>query len=167
MKTKKLTALAMLTALSLIIFIVEAQLPPLAPIPGIKLGLANIVTLITIFMYGRKEAFCVLALRIGLGSVFAGHMLSLIYSISGGLLSYTVMALSYKLFDTKRIWVVSILGAIAHNTGQVLAAVIITLVPDIMWYLPVLVISAILTGAFTGVIAMLILGNKNIRRYME
>ena len=71
MKTKKLTALAMLTALSLIIFIIEAQLPPLAPIPGIKLGLANIVTLITICMYGRKEAFCVLAMRIGLGTVFA------------------------------------------------------------------------------------------------
>ncbi len=167
MKTKKLTALAMLTALSLIIFIIEAQLPPLVPIPGIKLGLANIVTLITIYMYGRKEAFCVLALRIGLGTVFTGHMLSLIYSISGGLLSYIVMALLFKLFDTKRLWVISILCAIAHNIGQITAAVAITHVPELIWYLPALMISAIITGAFTGVIAMLILNNRNIRRYME
>ena len=167
MKTKKLTALAMLTALSLIIFIIEAQLPPLAPIPGIKLGLANIVTLITIYMYGRKEAFCVLALRIGLGAVFAGHMLSLIYSISGGLLSYIVMALLYKLFDTKKVWVISVLCAVAHNVGQIIAAVAITHVPEIIWYLPALIISAIITGALTGVVAMLILNNKNIRGYTE
>lgn len=167
MRTKKLVVIAMLTALSLVIFIIEAQLPPLAPVPGIKLGLANIVTLITLSILGRKEAFCVMALRIVLGAVFTGHMMSLIYSACGGLLCFIVMALMFGIFKDNRLWVLSVFGAVAHNAGQLAAAVAITGTAEVLWYSPLLLISAILTGAFTGCLAMLILKNKSVRRYLK
>ena len=167
MRTKKLTALAMLAALSLVIFIIEAQIPPIVPVPGIKLGLANVVTLVTISMFGRKEAFCVLALRITLGAVFTGQMMSLIYSASGGLLCFIAMALLFGVFKDERLWVTSVFGAVAHNTGQLLTAYAVTRVAAVFWYAPMLMISAIVTGAFTGVLAMLILKNKYIRGYTK
>lgn len=160
MNTKKLTSLSMLLALSLIIFIVEAQLPPLAPVPGIKMGLANIITLVTLVWYGRKEAFTLLMLRIILGSVFTGHLMSCLYSMAGGLLCFLTMAVAIK--PINKIWVVSILGAISHNTGQIIAAVFMLSSWTILGYLPILTASAVITGAFTGVIAALLLKNKNL-----
>ena len=85
MKTKKLTAMALLTAVALIIFVVEAQIPALVPIPGIKLGLANIVTVFTVFAIGAKEGAAVLFVRVFLGAVFAGNFSTILYSGAGGL----------------------------------------------------------------------------------
>ena len=165
MRTKKLAALAMLTAMSLVIFMIEAQLPPLAPIPGIKLGLANIVTLITMVKLGRREAFLVLILRILLGSVFAGHMLSLMYSLAGGALCFCVMAM--LIGSRLPVWVVSVFGAIAHNIGQVAVAVAVTRLGQITAFLPLLLVSAIVTGAFTGCVATAIINNKSIWRSID
>ena len=159
MNTKKLTSLSMLLTLSLIIFIVEAQLPPLAPMPGIKLGLANIITLVTLVWYGRKEALTLLVLRIILGSIFAGHLMSLLYSMAGGLLCFLTMAAAIK--PINKIWVVSILGAISHNIGQIIAAVFMLSSWVILGYLPILTVSAVITGAFTGVVASFLLKSKN------
>lgn len=165
MRTKKLAALAMLTAMSLVIFMVEAQLPPLAPIPGIKLGLANIVTLITMAKLGRKDAFLVLMLRILLGSVFAGQTMSLMYSLAGGVLCFCMMAI---LIGSKLpVWVVSVFGATAHNIGQVAVAVAVTRLEQITVFLPLLLVSAIVTGAFTGCIAAAIIKSKNIWRGID
>ncbi|MGM9937891.1 MAG: Gx transporter family protein [Candidatus Ornithomonoglobus sp.] len=166
MSTKKLTALSMLAAISLIIFIIEAQLPPLAPIPGIKLGLANIITLITLIWFGRKEAFTVLMLRIVLGSIFTGQMMSFMYSMAGGLLCFFVMSLSVKIFRN-RLWITSVFGALAHNIGQVIAAIIITSTWQIVGYLPVLAVSAVITGAFTGYAARFIAKHKMIEAGRE
>lgn len=152
MKTKKLTRISMLTAIALIIFIIEAQLPPLAPIPGIKLGLANVITLVTLCWFGRRESFFVAMLRIVLGSVFAGHMMSFMYSAAGGLLCFLVMSLTIKALKNK-LWVVSILGALAHNVGQIAVAVFVTSTWQIIAYLPILAVSAVITGAFTGLAA--------------
>ena len=161
MKTRKLTVLAMLTALALIIFIVEAQLPPLAPVPGIKMGLANIITLITLVWFGRKEAFTVLMLRIIMGSIFAGQMMSLIYSLAGGILCFVVMSLLIAPLKDK-LWVVSVFGAAAHNIGQIIIAVLITSTWQIAAYLPLLIISAVVTGAFTGAISTFISKRKDL-----
>lgn len=158
MNTKKLTSLSMLLALSLIIFIVEAQLPPLAPVPGIKIGLANIVTLVTLVWYGRKEAFTLLVLRIILGSVFTGHLMSFLYSMAGGLLCFLTMSVTVK--PINKIWVVSILGAVSHNIGQIIAAVFMLSSWAILGYLPILIVSAVITGAFTGIAAKLLLKSK-------
>ena len=93
MKTKKLTLLALLTAIALTIFMVEAQIPPLVPIPGIKLGLANIVTVFAVFALGPMDAVLVLAARIFLGAVFAGNFSTIFYSAAGGALAIAVTIL--------------------------------------------------------------------------
>lgn len=150
-KTKTLTAMSVLTALALIIFMVEAQIPTLTAIPGIKLGLANIVTLIALKFLGRKEAGMILAARIILGSVFAGNFSIILFSGAGGLLCYILMSLAIHRIG--QLWVVSVLGAIAHNAGQLIAAALIMKSASVFLYMPVLMISAIITGVFTGICA--------------
>lgn len=165
MNTRKLTLMAMLLGLSLSIFVIESQLPPLAPIPGIKLGLANIITLISLYALGRREAFTVFALRVVLGSVFAGNLVGFIYSACGGALSFAVMSLFMIFIKENSMWVTSVMGAVGHNAGQIAAAVIITKTVQIVWYLPVLMISAVLTGVFTGVLAQILL--KRLKKAKE
>lgn len=157
--------MAMLLALALIIFVIEAQLPPLAPVPGIKLGLANVITLVSLYMLGRREAFVILILRIILSSIFAGNLVGFFYSVSGGILSFAVMSAMMIFIKENRMWVTSAMGAIGHNIGQIAAAVIIMKTPQIIWYLPVLLISAVITGVFTGVLAQTAL--KRLRKIKE
>ena len=86
--------MALLTAVALTIFMVELQLPALAPIPGVKLGLANIITVYAMFVLGPRDTACILLVRILLGSIFSGQLMALFYSLAGGLLCYLVMLLS-------------------------------------------------------------------------
>ena len=153
MRVKRITRMALLTAIALTIFMVEARLPGLAPIPGVKLGLSNIVTVWALFALGPADAGMILLARILLGSLFAGHWMILIYSLSGGLLCYLVCLLARRVTTDRQIWVVSILGAMAHNVGQLLAATVITGTWSIWYYGPVLLLSGLLTGAFTGLAA--------------
>ena len=154
LKVKTLTTIGILTALALIIFIVEAQIPPPVAVPGVKLGLANVVTLITLIFLGRREAGLVLAARIILGSIFAGSVSTIIFSATGGVFCFAVMAFTVNRIPRKQLWVVSVLGAIAHNVGQLLAACFVMGTVSIWYYAPVLFISAIVTGVFTGFCAM-------------
>lgn len=153
---KRLTRNAMLTAVALSIFIVEAQLPVLVPIPGVKLGLANIITVYSMFMFGPRDTFFIFICRVLLGSIFAGQMMSLFYSLCGGLSCYLLMFFLRKIVTINQIWVCSVLGAIAHNIGQIIAAIIITGTPAIVSYLPILLISGILSGIFTGFTAQFV-----------
>lgn len=155
-KTKKLALMAMLTAASLIVFVIEAQIPAPVPVPGVKLGLANIITLIAMLLLGRREAGLILLVRIAMGSVFAGGVSGFIFSICGGVLAYAVMCFTVKAFPEKMLWVVSALGAIAHNAGQLAAAAAITKTAALFIYAPVLLASGIITGVFTGLAAMYI-----------
>lgn len=150
--------MAMLTAVSLIIFVVEAQIPPIVPIPGVKLGLANIITLTAMVLMGRRDAGLILLCRIVLGSAFAGGISGLLFSIAGGALAYVIMCLLLNAFRDKLIWVLSIFGAIGHNIGQLAAALLVTGTPMIaVYYGPALLAAGILTGAFTGLGAMFLL----------
>ena len=153
MKTKRLTQAALLTAIALTIFMVEAQLPTLAPIPGKKLGLANIVTVYAMFLLGPVDTLAILLCRIVLGSLFAGQLMSMLYSLGGGLSCYMVMLLLRKLLTKKQIWVCGIIGAIAHNIGQICVAIGIIRTSALLYYLPLLMVSGILTGCFTGLCA--------------
>lgn len=162
MSTRKLTFLSILLCLAMIIFILEAQIPPIAPIPGIKLGLANVINLTALYMFGRREAFAILVLRIVLSSVFIGNFSVFMYSFAGGIVCFLFMSIAKLFIPEKRMWVTSVLGAVGHNTGQILTAVFITGTPQIAWYLPILMISAVITGAFTGVAAQLTL--KRLRK---
>lgn len=149
--TRRLALTAALTAIALTIFIAEAQIPPIVPIPGVKLGLANIITLTAMAILGRKEAGAVLAARIILGSMFTGSVSAMIFSAAGGLCAYAVMCLTLRLFPEKLTWVVSVLAALAHNAGQLCAAVWVSGTPAILVYAPALAAAGVLTGAFTGV----------------
>ena len=137
--TKRLAILAMFTAIALTIFVAEAQIPPVVPIPGVKLGLANIVTLIAMALLGRRQAGEILLVRIVLGSVFTGGVSAMLFSIAGGVFAYLVMCLTIRRFPERLLWVVSVLAAFGHNAGQLLVAVWVTGTPSILVYAPALV----------------------------
>lgn len=158
MELKKLTRNALLTAIALTIFMVEAQIPALIPIPGVKLGLANIVTVFALFAYGSQDALMILLVRVFLGSVFSGQMTTFFYSLSGGVLCFVVTLLLKKFLTEKQIWVAGVIGAVFHNIGQIIVAIIITATPDIVVYLPILTVSGIVTGLFTGLCAQFLYG---------
>ena len=153
MKTRKLTAMALLTAIALTIFVVEAQIPALVPIPGIKLGLANIITVFAVFTFGSWEAALILAARIFLGAVFAGNFSTILYSAAGGALAILATILLKRLLSMKQLWVAGCIGAIAHSIGQMAVAVLITQTPGLFIYLPVMIVCSIITGTFTGLCA--------------
>lgn len=157
MKTKKLVCLALFTAIALTIFMVEAQIPALVPIAGVKLGLANIVTVFLVFAIGAKEAALVLTCRIFLGAVFAGNFSTIFYSAAGGLLSILVTIGLKRILTGKQLWVAGALGAVAHSVGQMIAAILISGTPGLIVYLPVMVVCSIITGTFTGLCAQLLL----------
>ena len=144
MNTRRLTSMALLLSISLIIFIIESQLPSLTPIPGVKLGLANIITVYAIFILSPLDTLIILLCRIFLGSIFSGNMSILLYSLSGGILCYLAMIISKKFLSLENIWICSIIGAIAHNIGQVLMAIFITKTTSLAFYLPVLLLSGII-----------------------
>ena len=150
MQTKKITYMALLTALALIIFVLESYIPVPIPIPGVKLGLANIVTLYALWTLRPCEAFSILVIRIVLGSMFAGQLMSLLYSLGGGLLCFVLTLAARRILSERQIWISSVLGAMAHNVGQILVAIAVTATPVVAVYLPLLLISAIITGCFTG-----------------
>ena len=156
MQTRKLTRMALLTAIALTIFMVEAQIPALVPIPGVKLGLSNIVTVFAVYTMGSKEGAMILAARIFLGAVFAGNFSTIFYSAAGGACAILVTIGLKRLLTRRQLWVAGALGAVAHSVGQMAVAVAMTGTPGLLMYLPVLVICSIVTGLFTGLCAQLL-----------
>ncbi|WP_123053603.1 Gx transporter family protein [Clostridium sp. JN-1] len=159
-KTKKMVLMSLLTGIALAIYIVESQIPVI--FPGIKLGLANIVSLAALITLGWKEALIIMFLRTILGSMLTGNMSSFMFSIAGGILSNVVMILMYRYFkNSVSLWTISITGAIFHNIGQLLVAAIIIKDFRIYVYLPVLLISGIVTGYFIGICSNMLVKHLN------
>ncbi|MBO5577155.1 MAG: Gx transporter family protein [Ruminococcus sp.] len=148
---QKIALIGVLAALSLGIFVIEAQIPS-PNIAGIKLGLANVVTLCAMLFAGRIAAGCVLGIKIVLAAAFYGTFISFMFSLCGGALAFAVMSLLVNRFDKKQIWVVSVFGALAHNAGQLCVAAVL-LSGAVTALIPYLVISGIATGALTGITA--------------
>lgn len=163
MKTKRIALLGLLTAIALTIFMIEAQIPAVIPIPGVKLGLSNIVTVFAVFTLGPWDGVAVLACRIFLGAVFAGNFSTILYSAAGGFLSILVTMGLRRVLKENQIWAAGCLGAIAHSVGQMIAAIAITRTPGLLVYLPVLVIISIFTGLFTGFCAQLLIKRGGTR----
>lgn len=161
-KTRKLTLLSMLCAIALTIFMVEAQIPPLTPIPGIKMGLANIITVFAVFAIGPKDAAAVLFVRIFLGAVFAGNFSTIFYSGAGGLCAILVTIVSRKILTKKQLWIAGVLGAIAHSVGQMAMAITITQTVGLIAYLPVMIGASVLSGSFTGLCAQYLVNRGNL-----
>ena len=154
MNVRKLTVSALLTAVALALSYVERFIPLnlLIPLPGIKLGLANVVTMFALYALGPGYVAGILLSRCILGSVFAGSVSSLMFSLSGGILSYFVM-LTAKNLKVFSVFGVSVLGASAHNTGQILIAMVLMKSTAIAGYLPVLLITSCVTGIVTALMA--------------
>ncbi len=151
-KTKKMILLSILVAIALVIYLIEAQIPVL--FPGIKLGLANSISLVALLLLGWKEALLIMVLRTILGSIFGGSMSAFMFSIAGGVLSNIVMILLYKYFkNSLSIPIISVCGSVFHNVGQLMVAAFIVNDLKIYIYLPLLLVSAIVTGYFVGILA--------------
>ncbi len=162
MKISKLTRLALLTAIALTIFMVEAQIPSLVPLPGVKLGLANIVTVFTVFALGPKDGCLVLAARIFLGAVFAGNFSTIFYSAAGGVCAIGVTIILRNFLKPSQLWVAGCLGAVAHSIGQMAMAVFMLGTPSIVLYLPMMIVISIITGLFTGLCAQFLVSRGNL-----
>ena len=149
--TKQLTLCALLTAMALALSYLENLFPlTLAiPVPGVKLGLANIVTVFALYALGPGQALLILLARCLLGSLFAGNMNALIFSLLGGLCALGTMVLLSRRRGLS-LYGVSIGGAAAHNCGQILAAVLTLGSPAPLYYLPVLLAVSLLTGGLSG-----------------
>ena len=153
---KKLTAMAMLTAVALTIFMVEAQIPSPVPLPGVKLGLSNIITVFAVFVLGPREGAGILAARIFLGAVFAGNFSTILYSAAGGACAILVTVALRRILKKDQLFVAGCAGAVAHSIGQMAVAVLVTGTPAIAVYLPALMVCSILTGLFTGLCAQIL-----------
>lgn len=166
MKTKQLTTGAILAALALALSYVEGMFPLPVPLPGFKLGLANIVTLFALYTLGAPSALAILLVRVLLGAMFAGNASALIYSLLGGFAAMAVM-IALSRARGLSVYGVSIGGAAAHNIGQVAAAMLTLGNAAPAAYLPVLLVVAVFSGALTGLICSLLLGRGVFRLRAE
>lgn len=156
-KTKRIVFLGLLVSQALVLSIIESWIPMPTPIPGIKLGLANIVTLIGIVYFTPMEVLGIVVVRTLLASVFAGGPTVFLFSISGGLLSFAVMILMYHKMKNKfSLAGISMSGAFFHNVGQLAVASLLMKDAAVFAYLPVLTVSALIMGAVTGVTASVV-----------
>lgn len=152
MKTRKIAYLGVFLALALILSYVESLIPFYFGIPGVKLGLTNLIVVVMLYCIGTKEAFGVSVARILLAGFLFGNLFSILYSLAGGVLSFIVMCLLKK---TGRFHVisVSVTGGISHNLGQLIAAAFVVETYDIFYYMPFLLIAGVATGFVIGMLA--------------
>lgn len=156
-KTRKITLLAIIISQALVLHYIEGFIPVLAP--GAKLGLANIMTMVTLVIFGFKEAMVVVVIRSVLGSLLGGSITGILYSLSGGILSGLAMSLLYLNFQSYfSLMGISTAGAVFHNIGQLLTASWIFGTIGILYtYLPILMLAAVITGYFNGLVTRYIL----------
>ena len=162
MKIHRITRLGLLSAIALTIFMLEAQLPPIVPVPGIKLGLANIVTVFAVFALGPWDGAGILTVRVFLGAVFSGNFSTVFYSAAGGAAAIFTTILLRKILAPNQLWVAGCLGSVAHSAGQMAMAVLITGTPSVVIYLPVMIIISIFTGLFTGLAAQFLINREKL-----
>ena len=169
MRIKRLAQIGLLSAVALILFVVEAQIPTPIPIPGVKLGLANIITVFAVFCIGSSEAVLILAVRVFLGAIFSGQFSTIFYSAAGGALAWLTAISLKRVLTGKQIWVAGCLGAIAHSIGQMTVAVLLTGTPGLVIYLPVMILCSCVTGLFTGLCAQILLnrGDKLWKTFLK
>ena len=155
---KNIALCGVLSALALGLSVLEGFFPLslLIPLPGVKLGLANIVTLFALYALGSRPALAILLTRCVLGSLFAGNASALLFSLLGGLASMGVM-IALRRWDKFSVFGVSLGGAAAHNVGQIAAAVIVLDSAAVLGYLPLLLLVSLFTGALTGLLVSLLL----------
>lgn len=156
MKTKKIATYGLLIALAFILSYIESLFPLPIPIPGIKLGLANLVVITALYSMGVKEAFVLSLIRIILVGFTFGSLSTMMFGLVGGLLSWFMMVLfkKTKLFSMVG---VSIIGGVSHNIGQIIVSIFVVENINIIYYLPFLLISGVITGVLIGILGAVII----------
>ena len=160
MKTKKVAFLGLSVALAMILSFVEHQIPPLVAVPGVKVGLPNLVIVYLLYKLGAKEAVTVSLVRVVLVSILFGNFQSALFGIFGSVLSLCGMILLKRFFATTT---VSVVGGVLHNIGQIAAAILVTRTPVIITYLPVLLISGTIAGVVIGIISGMLVKRVPLR----
>jgi len=163
-KVKQMIFLAVMTSAAIIIHFIESLFPLPFALPGIKLGLSNTVSLIVLYIYGPVPAFAVLVIRVILTAFLYAGLSGVIFSLAGGLLSFSAAVLIWRLRD-KGYGIVgaSTAGGVFHNIGQILAAYVVLRTDAVFFYLPVLILSGAITGIVTGILAGILVPRlKNI-----
>ena len=153
---KKTAYLGMLTALAFVFSYIEFLLPINLGVPGVKLGLANLVVIVTLYTVGAKASAVLSLVRILLAGFTFGSPASMVYSLAGGILSLAVMMISKKgkVFSVTG---VSVLGGVFHNVGQILAAAAVVETASLLYYLPVLILSGTAAGVIIGLLAAVLI----------
>ncbi len=159
--TKKITTLALTVSLALILSFIESRIPAFVAIPGIKVGLANIAVIFTLYKFGVREAVLVSVIRVLLVSILFGSPVSLIYSISGAVLSLLTMMLLKKLTPLREV-TVSVSGGVMHNVGQICAASFMLETNVVIYYLPFLILSGTVAGVAVGTVSALLIKKVNL-----
>lgn len=159
-KTYRVALSSMLVALMLVLGFVESQLPVAPGIPGIKLGLSNGVLIFAVYMLGIPSAYLLMVLKVVLSGLLFGGVNAMMYSFAGGLVSMTLMCLLSRVPGVHPI-VVSMVGGVAHNAGQVALAMVLLGTPKLWYYLAVLMAVGLGTGALTGIAA------NSVMRHMK
>lgn len=158
---KKVSYSAMLVALAMIFSYVETLVPISFGIPGIKLGLANLVVVLGLFFLKPPQVFCVLVVRIVLSSFMFGSLFSMIYSLAGGVLSFFVMLILKKMIKGFSIIGISMAGGVSHNIGQLVVAACVVENMHVFLYMPVLLVAGMVTGMLIGVLG------QRLQKYLE
>ncbi len=158
--TKRIAYLGVLTALAFVFSYIEFLLPLNFGVPGIKLGLANLVVIVALYMINVRAACLLSFVRILLTGLTFGNLASMIYSLAGGILSLVIMILA-KRSNVFSVTGVSVLGGVSHNVGQIIIAILVVETKSLLYYLPVLIISGTVTGALIGVLASILIRHLN------
>lgn len=153
---KKIAIIAIFISLALILSYVDSLIPIHVMIPGIKIGLANVIIIFSLYMLDSKAAIFISLIRVILSSVLFGSILTFAYSMTGAILSIAVMILLKNIGKLATL-TTSIMGAVTHNIGQILMALILMSTKEIIYYLPVLMISGILSGTLIGIVSTLLI----------
>jgi heptaprenyl diphosphate synthase len=154
--TRRLTALALTTSFALILSFIESRIPTFVPIPGVKVGLANIAVIFALYKFGIWEAVAISGVRVILSSMLFGTPVSLIYSITGAVFSLTLMIVLKKFTPLSEV-TISISGGIMHNVGQITAASIMLGTNVVIYYLPFLLLSGTIAGVIVGIASGLLI----------
>lgn len=140
------------TALALIFSYIETLIPFQIGIPGVKLGLANLIIVVALYKMGTREAFCLSVVRIVLSGFLFANLFSILYSLAGGMLSLAVMSLM-KHRDSFSVYGVSMAGGVFHNIGQILIAMAVVETFSVAYYIPVLLVAGVITGLVIGIVS--------------
>lgn len=160
MKTKQVTAYGLLLAVALVLSYLESLLPVMIAVPGVKLGLANLITMLILYQSKCKNAIFFMMVRVTLAGLLFSGIFGILYSFAGGLMCILAMSVAKRL-PIFSVVGVSVIGALFHNLGQVIVAAFVMETIHIMWYFPVLCISGFVSGILIGILSGIIIKKYN------